>query len=316
MKRVLITGGTGFVGANLTRYMLSRGCEVHLIVRPQHATWRLANIENAIHLHIIDLMQYDELWKLLEKVHPEWIFHLAAYGAYSTQRDLQQMITTNIASTANLLRASLHVGFESFVHTGSSSEYGLKTNAPKENDWLDPNSYYACTKAAATHLCRHLSIEHNAHITTLRLYSAYGPFEEPTRLIPTLARHALRGDLPPLVSPNIARDFVYVEDACRAYELAAMYPQQERGAIYNVGTGVQTTLDMAVKHVISICSLNVEPQWGSMPDRDWDTTSWVANCEKIHRELGWQPQIDFVEGFQRTLKWFDANSELVADVGL
>ncbi len=312
MKRVLITGGTGFVGANLTRYMLGRGHEVHLIVRPQHTIWRLAKLDDSIRIHVIDLMNYDELRRLLEKIHPDWIFHLAVYGAYSTQCELQQMINTNITSTANLVSCSLHVGFECFVNTGSSSEYGIKDSAPRENEWLDPNSYYACTKAAATHLCRHLSIEHNAHITTLRLYSAYGPFEEPTRLIPTLARYALRGELPPLVSPSIARDFVYVKDVCRAYELAAMHPQQERGAVYNVGTGVQTTLEMAVKHVASICSIQKEPQWGSMSERAWDTTSWVANCEKIRSELGWQPKVDFAQGFRNTLEWFEANSELIS----
>lgn len=311
MKRVLITGGTGFVGANLTRYLIERGCEIHLIVRPQYNAWRLTSIESDIHLHVVDLMNGNELEQLLKKIRPEWIFHLAVYGAYSSQCDLQQMINTNITSTANLVRASLCVDFEAFVNTGSSSEYGLKTGPPKENAWIDPNSYYACTKAAATHLCRHLSIEHDLHITTLRLYSAYGPFEEPTRLIPTLVRYALRSDLPPLVSPNVARDFVYVEDVCRAYQLAAMNPQQQRGAIYNVGTGVQTTLEMVVKHVTSICNIKKEPQWGSMPERAWDTTSWVANCEKIHSELNWRPQVDFAQGFQHTLKWFAANLELI-----
>lgn len=315
MKRVVVTGGTGFVGANLVRYLLDAGHELHLIVRPQHATWRLESIRERVHIHVLDLLDPAELERFFRGLSPHWIFHLAVYGAYSSQRDLGQMIATNITATANLLHASLNVGFESFVNTGSSSEYGIKQHAANEFESLDPNSYYACTKAAATHLCRHLARERDADITTLRLYSAYGPYEEPTRLIPTLALAALRGQLPPLVSPQTARDFVYVEDVCRAYLLAASRPQAERGAIYNVGSGVQTTLEEAVRQVREICQIDTLPQWGSMPNRQWDAQTWVADATKIERELGWQPECDFAEGFRRTMAWFVAHKDLLSNNG-
>jgi|TARA_B110000495_G_C23011411_1_gene598258 nucleoside-diphosphate-sugar epimerase len=312
LKRAIITGATGFVGANLARHLLDAGCQVHLLVRPQYASWRIEDIRTDVQIHVLDLLDTASLECVLKDVRPDWIFHLAVYGAYSAQRELPQMIATNITATANLLHASLNVGFESFVNTGSSSEYGIKQHAANEFDSLDPNSYYACTKAAATHLCRHLARERDADITTLRLYSAYGPYEEPTRLIPTLALAALRGQLPPLVSPQTARDFVYVEDVCRAYLLAASRPQAERGAIYNVGSGVQTTLEEAVRQVREICQIDTLPQWGSMPNRQWDAQTWVADATKIERELGWEPECDFAEGFHRTMAWFSAHEHLLS----
>ncbi len=306
-----MTGATGFVGANLVRYLLDAGHELHLIVRPQHATWRIDSIRARVHIHVLDLLEPTQLEPFFKDLNPHWIFHLAVYGAYSSQRDLGQMISTNISATANLLHASLNAGFESFINTGSSSEYGVKPHAASEGEYLDPNSYYACTKAAATHLCRHLARERDADITTLRLYSAYGPYEERTRLIPTLALSVLNGQLPPLVAPQTARDFVYVEDVCRAYMLAASHPQSERGAIYNVGSGVQTTLAQVVQQVREIGQIGAQPQWGSMPNRQWDAQTWVADITKIKNALGWQPECDFADGFRRTLAWFAAHKQIL-----
>lgn len=315
MPRVVVTGGTGFVGANLVRHLLDAGHELHLIVRPQHATWRLEGIRQRVHVHVLDLLDAARLEQFFSDLKPEWIFHLAVYGAYSSQRDLGQMIATNITATANVLHAALGAGFESFVNTGSSSEYGIKQHAASESEYLDPNSYYACTKAAATHLCRHLARERDANITTLRLYSAYGPYEEPTRLIPTLVQAALRGQWPPLVAPQTARDFVYVEDVCRAYILAASHPQEERGAVYNVGSGVQTTLGEVVQQVGEICQIDVAPQWGSMPNRQWDAQTWVADVSKIKSTFDWQPQCDFAEGFRRSLAWFAEHKHILPAQG-
>lgn len=315
MKRAVITGATGFVGANLARHLLDSGCQVHLLVRPQYTSWRIEDIRADIQIHVLDLLDTASLARVLKDVRPDWIFHLAVYGAYSTQRDLPQMIATNISATANLLHACLDIGFEAFINTGSSSEYGLKESAPIEDEYLDPNSYYACTKATATHLCRHIAREHSADITTLRLYSAYGPYEDPQRLLPTLALCGLRRRLPSLVAPATARDFVYVEDVCRAYTLAAAQPQSERGAIYNVGTGVQTTLAAAVEHVRATCQIDELPQWGSMANRQWDAQTWVADNSKIKRVLGWEPRCDFAEGFRRTLSWFAVHEHLLPNKG-
>jgi len=303
MKRVLLTGATGFVGANLARRLLREGHDLHLLVRPQFKDWRIEEIRSQVTLHEATIEDALAVENVFKQVRPEWIFHLAAYGAYPQQDDLARMMAVNFSGTVHLVEAALKQGFEAFIHTGSSSEYGYKNHAPAETDWLEPNSHYAVTKAAATQFCRFSAQKTKTNIQTLRLYSIYGPFEEPTRLIPTIIRHGLKQrDFPPLVSPKIARDFVYVEDTVDAYLAAASSKPVESGAIYNVGTGHQTTIADVVAVAQKVLQIKTEPRWSSMPDRQWDTSTWIANSRKIQDQLGWKPKFTFEQGFQETIK--------------
>jgi UDP-glucose 4-epimerase len=143
------------------------------------------------------------------------------------------------------------------------------------------------------------------------LYSVYGPYEEPTRLIPALIACGSRGDLPPLVNPEVARDYVYVDDVSEACVLAAASPTGERGAVFNVGTGVQTSLSEVVEIARGVMGVSKEPSWGSMPNRQWDTDVWVADKTKIERELGWQSRFTFEDGFRETVKWFRRHPEML-----
>jgi nucleoside-diphosphate-sugar epimerase len=307
MKRVLVTGGTGFVGSNLVRRLLRDGCDVHLIVRPGYTSWRLGEIAAQVTLHEAELTDSARTAAVLQAVRAEWIFHLAVYGAYPSQQSWRQMIATNVLGTTNLVESALAVGFEAFVNTGSSSEYGAKRHAAAETDGPDPNSEYGVSKVAATLFCRRAARHHSVSIPTLRLYSAYGPFEEPSRLIPTLVINALEGGWPPLVEQTIARDFVHVSDVCEAYILAASTPNSDPGSIYNVGTGSQTTIGELVDLTREIFGVVAPPLWGSMAPRLWDTDIWVADVRKIQRELGWRPTVELRCGLKELAKWLRAN---------
>jgi dolichol-phosphate mannosyltransferase len=212
---------------------------------------------------------------------------------------------TNLVGTANLLEAAAAVGFEAFVNSGSSSEYGYKDHAPAEDELPEPNSIYAVAKAAATMYCRQRARRSGLPVTTLRLYSAYGPFEEAGRLVPRLITEGLRGRLPPLVNPAVARDFVHVDDVCDAY-LRAAAASVEPGAVYNVGSGRQTTIAEIVEIVRKLLAVEAEPAWGTMADRSWDTDVWVANPARIKAELGWSPNLDLEQGLARTIAWHRA----------
>jgi len=121
----------------------------------------------------------------------------------------------------------------------------------------------------------------------------------------------LQGLLPPLVSPEIARDYVYVDDVTEAYVLAASREVADPGAVYNVGTGVQTSLCEVVEIARRLMAISAEPLWGSMPNRQWDTHVWVADNAKIRRELGWQPRFTFEAGLRETVEWFRQHPELL-----
>ena len=311
MKRVAVTGGTGFIGSNLARRLLRDGQDVHLLVRPGYSPWRIEAIRDHVRIHELDMSDLESLTQTVGLIRPDWIFHLATHGAYSWQTDLQEIVRTNISSTFNLVEACLARGFEAFVNSGTSSEYGFKNHAPSETEWPEPNSDYAVTKASATMFCRFQALSRQANVTTLRLYSVYGPYEEPNRLIPSLVVHGLSGGCPPLASPDIARDYVFTEDAIDAFILAAARPTGEPGAVYNVGTGLQTTLRDVVEAARRVIGIEAEPVWGSMENRKWDTDIWVSDSRRIRDELGWRPKHPLEEGFRETVDWFVSHPELL-----
>jgi dolichol-phosphate mannosyltransferase len=281
LRAALVTGAGGFVGANLVRRLLAERARVTALVPPGSDSWRLGSLD-------VEVVEAD----VRESVPGGFdvVYHLAAHGAYSWQDDAEAIYETNVRGTENALRAG-----ERVVVAGSSSEYGPKTHGPAEDEPLEPTSAYGAAKAAATRL----ALDRGAVV--LRLYSAYGPWEDPNRLVPTLLARALAGELPPLVSPRVARDFVYVDDVCDAFLRAA---QAEPGRVYNVGSGRQTTVAEVVEAVRKLLGVESEPRWGSMPDRIWDTETWVANPDRIRRELGWQARIGLEQGLARTIEWF------------
>lgn len=269
------------MGANLVRRLLADGARVSALVRPGGDPWRLEGLD-------VEVVEAD----VRESVPGRFglVYHLASHGAYSWQDNEAAIRETNVLGTQNALRAG-----ERVVVAGSSSEYGLKDHPPAEDEAPEPNSAYAAAKAEATAL----AVEQGAVV--LRLYSAYGPWEEPDRLVPTLLGKALAGELPPLVSPRVARDFVHIDDVCEALVTAAL--SAPAGRVYNVGSGSQTTIAEIVEAVRALVGVETEPQWGSMPDRSWDTATWVSNPARIRAELGWEARIGLADGLARTLEW-------------
>ena len=303
MERVIVTGAAGFIGANLARRLLENGAQPHLFTAPGSARWRLEEISAHAPIVEVDLADDEGLAAAVVGARADRIYHLAAHGGYSWQTDHLAILRANVLGTSNLLEACLARGFEVFVNTGSSSEYGLKDHAPTEDEAIEPNSTYAVSKAAATMLCRLAAARSGANVCTLRLYSTYGPWEEPRRLVPALAVEGLRGRLPPLVDPTIARDFVWVGDVVDAYLAAGNATHDEPGAVYNVGTGVQTALVDAVETVRDVLAVEATPDWGSMPPRSWDTNRWVADSQKIHEQLSWHAETSFRVGFGAFADW-------------
>jgi len=314
--RVLVTGASGFVGANLAATLARAGHDVVAWVRPGGPTWRLDPLEGAVDIVPVDLLDGNAIDVGVQSVRPDWVFHLAAHGAYSWQRDAERIMQTNLVSTVRLLAACQRHGFSVFVHAGSSSEYGFQDHAPREDELPEPNSDYAVMKAAATLHCRFVAQRDDVHVVTLRLYSVYGPWEEPGRLMPTLVARGLEGRLPPLVSPDTPRDFVSVRDAERAFLLAAQRTDVERGSVFNIGSGRQTTLREVVEVSRAQLGITEEPQWGTEPQRSWDAAVWVGDAEKAREQLGWTAQDDLPTGFARLVDWLREHPSLWSRYGV
>src|ERR1035437_124578 len=150
---IVVFGAGGFIGANLMRTILAHRSDVFAVTSKPFIPWRLDDIspKNILHCNII---KKDQVHKLFEDHDFKTIFDLAAYGAYSKQDDVDLIYETNVLGLLNILETVSKFSITSFVHAGSSSEYGLNASAPKEDDPLLPNSHYAVTKASAAHMIK------------------------------------------------------------------------------------------------------------------------------------------------------------------
>lgn len=302
-KRFLITGASGFVGACLLRRLVENGQEVHVLLRRSARLWRITDLDGRFFAHECDLLDRDRVKQVIAEIQPAVIYHLAAYGAYSYQDDADQILKSNIDGTWNLLQACQTIDFELFVNTGSSSEYGFKKAPMKESDLLEPASYYAVAKAAQTLLCSHFARSQRRPVVTFRLFSVYGPYEEPTRLVPTLMKALHEGAPMKLVSPHIARDMIYVDDVVDAYLLIERLGGFT-GEYFNIATGVQSSMSDIVQVSAQVSGRTTEFRWGSMEARSWDTDVWVAETGKARAQLDWVPRDNLSSGLKKTWDWF------------
>jgi dolichol-phosphate mannosyltransferase len=305
-RRSLLIGGAGFVGANLARRLRAEGHEVVVTGRASERPWRLTGLDDVAYVQV-DVTDCASVLQAVRRASPDWVFSLAAYGVDQSQAQTRLAHDVNATGTLNVLQAVVDVGVEAMVHAGSSSEYGAKDHPAAESEELRPNSAYAATKAAGTMLCVWAGESGQVPVTVLRLYTVYGPYEAPTKLVPTLIAHAVRGEVPPLVAPDTPRDFVYVEDACEAFVRAAA--RGRPGQVLNVASGRRETVADAVDAVRSLFPAVAEPRWGSLAPRSWDTPVWRGACDRIAEELDWRASVPLQEGVRHTAHWLSERPE-------
>lgn len=298
---IAIFGAGGFIGINLLNNLLKVREDVFGISSDPDNSWRMK--ENNIpqkNIRRCNLLNKIEIIQMVKQLKPQTIFNLAGYGGYSKQQDVDRIYLTNFVSTVNLIEALKMLGFKKYIHTGSQSEYGLNCRGPNENDELLPNSHYAVSKASVHLLLKYYGKIEKLPVCHLRLYSVYGPWEEPDRLIPTLIRSAKKGEYPVLVDPAISRDFIFIDDVLSAMiQVASKLNLNNYGEAFNIATGKKTTIKQLAYIAKKIFKLKGEPHFGSMKNRRWDLTEWYGNPEKIHKTFGWRATISLSEGLKK-----------------
>ncbi len=302
-----LTGAGGFVGACLARSLVAQGHRVHLLVRRETNLWRLADIATQFVVHATDIRDSAAVSQAVDRAHPDVVYHLAAHGAYPAQNDRLSILTTNLLGTANLLDALATHDYRAFVHTGSSSEYGHKDQPMREDDVLEPRTDYGVAKAAATLLCQ-MEAHKGRPVCTVRIFSAYGPWDDDNRLVPYLMGCCLRGESPRVTSGGQPRDFIFVDDLLRLIQIAAFRPEA-RGRILNGGTGRPQTVRDMVETVMRVCSGGkLTPSYGTQPPRPGEPQHWVASIEATTRLTGWRPEYDLERGVREMWQWFVARA--------
>ena len=300
---IVIFGAGGFIGSNLFRKILQERDDVYAITSKPFIPWRIDDLKEDKIIHA-DLTDKSSLQRLFQQHKFKTIFHLAAYGAYAKQSDIKLIYQTNIIGLLNLLEIAATYSIKAFVHAGSSSEYGLNCKEPLENAELIPNSHYAVTKAAAANMVKYYGTLLQFPIVNLRYYSIYGEYEEPDRLIPQIIEKGMYQQYPPLVQPDISRDFVYIDDALYATLLASNADFSIIGGkSINIASNIKTTISDIAATAKEIFSIPADPIWGDFINRKWDLKEWYGNASLANKLLNWQASITLKEGLIKTYNW-------------
>jgi len=300
---IFVFGASGFIGANLFAQIFRVRRDCYALTHDATKAWRLKLLdvpaENVVHC---DILSDNSVKEIFERYKPQTIFNLAAYGAYSKQKNVVLTYETNVTGTVNILENC--TASTVYIHAGSSSEYGFNCAAPKETDRVEPNSHYAVSKVSAAYMLEFYARVHGLKTLNLRLYSIYGGWEEPDRLIPRLVEEARKESLPPLVSPDISRDFVYIDDCVEAFVQAALKVDKTiSGRSYNIATGQKTTMRELVDLTISEFGIGQTPVWGSMGNRNWDLSDWYGDPLAANADLDWRATTPLKEGLRQTANW-------------
>ncbi len=305
-KRILITGATGFIGANLAHYFSKLGFDVHAFVRKGSDVWRIRGLLRIINIYKTDLLDAASVKKAVQKARPDYIFHTAAYGGHYYQNDTQKIIAVNFLGTVNLITACKEVDYKLFINTGSSSEYGTRLLPMKESDLVEPITDYGVSKAACTLYAITAAKRERKPIVTLRLFSPYGYYESEARLVPTVILAYLKKKRPKLSSPGCVRDFVFIDDVMDAYLKAIKNEKTLEGEVINIASGIQNTVGNVVRITARLLGSKIRPDWGSIENLRCEPKRWQADISKARKLLGWKPKFNLEHGLKKTIGWYES----------
>ncbi|MEK7613557.1 MAG: SDR family NAD(P)-dependent oxidoreductase [Patescibacteria group bacterium] len=306
-KKVLVTGGAGFIGSHLVRRLLSEQADVHVLVRASTNTARIADQLSEITVHVADLDDHESIKNLLNILSVDGVFHLAAANQSFVERPtFADMARTNIVSTIMLMEEVAKTDIDFFVNTGSFVEYGPQEDFFSENKSLAPMDLYAISRVPSTLYTKTLGQYEKKPFVEVRVFTPYGPFMEKGKVIETIIASALRNEPIKLTRPNVVRDYIFIEDLVELYIRASVGATTFKGSVWNGGSGVSTSLEEVARSIIDLTNSTSEIAWSNQ-DISFDSVLWKADLTKVNVELGWTPSHSFAKGIERTVEWFKEN---------
>ncbi len=315
--KVLVTGGAGFIGSNFIK-MLIDGDELHVV--NLDALTYAGNLENlrsvesakAYTFYKANISDHEEVCRIFEIEKPEFVVNLAAES--HVDRSILEpgiFVDTNIRGTMNLLEASKKYGIKRFLQVSTDEVYGSlgKTGYFTEDTPLAPNSPYSAAKAGADLICRSYQKTFGMDIVITRCSNNYGPYQFPEKLIPLMIFNAVNNKELPVYGDGMnIRDWIHVEDHCRG--LISVLKNGRAGEIYNIGGENERTNIDIVKTILEILEKDVS-LIRYVKDRPGHDRRYAVNTDKINKELGWKPFVEFSQGLKDTVQWYLDNSEWV-----
>jgi len=303
-KRILVTGGAGFIGSHLTKRLIREGADTHLFIREHTDTEMLKALLPSATLHTIDLDDHKEVKRALGVVSPQGIFHLAAVNqSYAAHPTMEQLFRGNAQNAINLMEAASLIPLEFFVNTTTFVEVGPKAWPVREDDPLEPMELYGISRVPGTLYAQALGKYQSKPFVTVRVFTPYGPSVQKGKLVYEVIVKALSGSDIRLSRANVTRDFVYIDDLVDLFVRAASNAGTHPGHTFNGGSGTATTLEKLVESVLKYTGSKSVVSW-SGEDVSYDRALWQADISKSAELLSWKPAYSLDEGIVKTVEWF------------
>jgi UDP-glucose 4-epimerase len=303
--RALVTGATGFVGSHVVRRLLADGHEVGFLARASSDPWRIRDVVGALTRIDGDLARVAAARGPMASFGPSVVIHLAWSGVGNARRNDPKQIE-NLQATLDLVGAARDAGASTFVGLGSQAEYGPSSGALDESAPTRPTTLYGVTKLSTYHFARHACFELGMRFAWLRLFSAYGPKDDPSWMISSLILDLLARRRPALTLGEQRWDYAYVTDAAAAVARVAAAPEAE--GVYNLGSGVATPIRAVAETIRDLVDPSLPLGFGEVPYRVDQVMHLEARVERL-RALGWAPQVSLAEGLKNTVQWYRERGE-------
>jgi len=299
-QRVLITGSTGFIGARIAERVHEQGHSVALLIRTARTDDRAAAIYADCQIIKGDLQQPSTYADAIRDFRPDALIHAAWTGVAGADRNDPHQID-NIGASAALLETAIKAGIKSFIGLGSQAEYGPKSAKLDETTSTDPTTLYGFSKLAALQvtqsMCRLQDIRH----AWLRVFSTFGPRDNPTWMIPSLIAKLEAGEVAELTGCEQIWDFLHIDDAANA--ALAVLESSTAAGIFNLGSGKGRPLLETVTLLRDLVRPDGELGIGKVPYRPDQVMHLEADITRLNEATGWQPTVDLKDGLQQVVEW-------------
>lgn len=318
-KKILVTGGAGFIGSCFVRHILNKYPD-YKVINLDVLTYA-GNIENLddvknnpnymfVHGNICDKKLVRDLISQVD-----WVVNFAAESHVDRSITGPEIfVETNVQGTLNLLHASKEIGIERYLQVSTDEVYGSlgKTGYFYETTPIQPNSPYSASKASADMLVRAYYETYKLPVLTTRCSNNYGPYQYPEKLIPFFISLLLKGEKVPVYGDGLnVRDWLYVYDHCAAIDV--VLHKGKIGEVYNIG-GHNEKTNMEITNLILNAMGKDESSIKYVEDRLGHDKRYAIDNTKIQTELGWEPSLTFEEGIKITIDWYLKNQDWMKQV--
>jgi nucleoside-diphosphate-sugar epimerase len=298
--RVFLTGGTGFIGSQVARLLVRRGCDVTVLVRAGSSLRRLSDISESLKLLEGDLFAPAAFPAMLKTVAPEVVFHLAWYLEPALCLDSPKNLDC-LAGSVALFQALEGTGCRRVVLAGTINEYDDRVGRATESSPLRPSTLYGACKAALACVAEQLARLQGWNLVRARMFNVYGPGEDQRRLVAHVVCKLLRGESCDITSGEQIRGYLHVEDMATA--LVAVAASDFAGAV-NVGSSQPVSVADVARKAAALIGAEHLLRIGARPQRLGDSGVLYPDTKLLLGELGWRPRYTLEDGLRQTIDWW------------